>query len=65
MLYFQDDYADDEPYRNAVEDQMQRDAPAGVLTEQKYREVGNEKAVQQARERYIQEQKRTSKYRLP
>ncbi|XP_075153969.1 uncharacterized protein LOC142227364 [Haematobia irritans] len=53
-----DDYVDDEPYRNAVEDQMQRDSPPGVLTEQKFLEVGNEKAVQQARERYIQEQKR-------
>ncbi|XP_061397611.1 uncharacterized protein LOC133333312 [Musca vetustissima] len=56
-----DDYVDDEPYRNAVDDdddnEMQRDAP-GVLTDQKYLEVGNEKAVQQARERYIQEQKR-------
>uniref|UniRef100_A0A1I8Q304 Uncharacterized protein n=1 Tax=Stomoxys calcitrans TaxID=35570 RepID=A0A1I8Q304_STOCA len=55
-----DDYADDEPYRNAVDDQMQRDAPPGVLTEQKFLEVGNEKAVQQARERYIQEQKKTT-----
>ncbi|XP_065357127.1 DNA topoisomerase 1-like [Calliphora vicina] len=53
-----DDYIDDEPYRNGLNDlSMQRDAP-GVLTEQKYLDVGNEKAVQQARERYIQEQKR-------
>ncbi|XP_058977289.1 sarcoplasmic reticulum histidine-rich calcium-binding protein [Musca domestica] len=52
-----DDYVDDEPYRNAVDEEMQGDAP-GVLTEQKYQELGNEKGVQQARERYIQEQKR-------
>ncbi|KAI8121928.1 hypothetical protein CVS40_7106 [Lucilia cuprina] len=50
-----DDYIDDEPYRNELS--MQRDAP-GVLTEQKYLDVGNEKVVQQARERYIQEQQK-------
>lgn len=62
LLLFQVDYADDEPYRNAVEDEMQRDAPPGALTDQKYLDVGNEKAVQQARERYIQEQRRPSEY---
>ncbi|KAM7353846.1 uncharacterized protein ACRADG_005768 isoform 2-T4 [Cochliomyia hominivorax] len=50
-----DDYIDDEPYRNELS--MQNDAP-GVITDRKYSEVGNEKAVQQARERYLQEQKR-------
>lgn len=43
---------------------MQRDAAPGVLTEQKYMDVGNEKAVQQARERYMQEQKRPSKWKI-
>lgn len=62
-IFLQDDYVDDEPYRNALDEEMQGDAP-GVLTEQKYQELGNEKGVQQARERYIQEQKRPSKYRL-
>ena len=41
---------------------MQSDAAPGVLTEQKFLEVGNERAVQQARERYILEQKKTSKF---
>uniref|UniRef100_A0A1B0BE11 Uncharacterized protein n=2 Tax=Glossina TaxID=7393 RepID=A0A1B0BE11_9MUSC len=50
-----DDEPYDEPYRNTINDQMQRDSAPGVITEQKYSEVGNEKAVQQARDRYIQE----------
>lgn len=31
------------------------DISPGLITDQKYSEVGNEKAVQQARERYVQE----------
>lgn len=76
LIYLlQYDYAEDEPYRNMLGDgrddddasedgQMQRDAASsgGVITEQKYFEVGNEKAVQQARDRYISEQRKPSKF---